>query len=334
MFSQGEQEAVIAVAADTGKTRWEHRYEAATRGMDYGYGKGPHSTPLVVGDRVFAVGATGKLHALDKHTGKVAWSRDLWGGLGGTKLDQGYSCSPIAYKDVVIVTVGGPGQAVVAFRQKDGALAWKKHDFTPSQSSPLLIDLDGRQQLVVFLAGEVVGLEADGGELLWRHPHPTKWGLNVSTPVWGEGNLLFCSSGYDGGSRVLRLSRQGGRTTAEEVWFSRRVRVHVSNVVRVGDHLYGSSGDFGALFLSAVEVRTGRVAWQTRFPRANVLWADGRFLILDEDGRLSLASVSPEGLKVHSQVALLTPKAWTVPTLAGSTLYLRDRRVLMALDLS
>src|SRR5262245_45940263 len=132
MFSQGEQEIVVVAAVATGKTLWEHRYDSPTKGMDLGEGKGPHATPLLVGDLLFTVGTIGKMHALDKRTGKVVWFHDLWGELGGTKLDQGYACSPIAYKDTVIVTVGGRGQAVVAFRQKDGAIAWKKHDFAKS----------------------------------------------------------------------------------------------------------------------------------------------------------------------------------------------------------
>jgi len=77
MYSQGEQEVAIALAAKTGKTIWEHKYDAPTAGMNYKEGLGPHSTPLLVGDRLFTVGAIGKFHALDKKTGKVLWSHDL-----------------------------------------------------------------------------------------------------------------------------------------------------------------------------------------------------------------------------------------------------------------
>jgi hypothetical protein len=56
--------------------------------------------------------------------------------------------------------------------------------------------------------------------------------------------------------------------------------------------------------------------------------------MLDEDGTLALATVSPEGLKVISKVALMRNVAWTAPTLAGSKLYLRDRRTITAVDLS
>ena len=83
--------------------------------------------------------------------------------------------------------------------------------------------------------------------------------LNTSTPVWGPDNLLFISSGYDGGSRVLKLTRAGDKTTVEEVWAHRLMRVHFSNAIRVGDLVYGSSGDFGPAPFTAIDVKTGKV---------------------------------------------------------------------------
>ena len=65
----------------------------------------------------------------------------------------------------------------------------------------------------------------------------------------------------------------------------------------------------------------------------NVERRSGRLIVLDEDGALSLANFSPQGAKVLSRVSLLQNNAWTVPSLAGTRLYLRDRRSMMALDL-
>lgn len=335
MYSLGEQESVIALDASTGKTIWEHKYDAPTAGIDYEYGLGPHATPLLVGDLLYAVGSVGKLQAIEKKTGKVVWSHDLYKELGGKKMGRGYSCSPVAYKNTIILTLGGTGQTFAAFNQKDGTIAWKNQTLDLSPASPILINVEGQDQLVAFLGKEIAGIDPNNGELLWSHPHVTEWGLNISTPVWGDDNLLFLSSAYSGGSRVLKLARKDGKTSVTELWFHRRLRVHHSTAIRIGDYIYASSGDFGPAFFTAVNVKTGEIAFQDRsFPKTNFLYADGKLIILDEDGNLALATVSPAGLKVISKVSLMKNLAWTVPTLVGTRLYVRDRRTIAALDLS
>ena len=334
MFSQGEQEFVIALAANTGKTIWEYKYDSPTAGLNFKEGHGPHSTPLLVGDLVYTVGATGKLHALNKKTGKVEWFHDLWKEYNGRKMDRGYSCSPLAYKNTVILTLGGEGQTLIAFNQKDGGVAWKNQSLDMSPSSPMLIKVDGQDQLVTFLGKAITGVDPNNGELLWSHPHATEWGLNISTPIWGDDNLLFISSAYSGGSRVLKLARKEGKTEVTELWFHRRLRLHHTTAIRIGDYIYASSGDFGPAFLSGVNVKTGETAFQDRsFPKSNFIYADGKLIILDEDGNLALATVSPAGLKVISKASLMKHLAWTVPTLVGKKLYLRDRATIAALDL-
>jgi len=336
MYSVGDQEVVIALAADSGKTIWEYKYDAPQTGMNYEAGVGPHSTPLLIDDMLYTVGATGKLFALDKKSGKVAWSHDLWKDYGGRKMDRGYSCSPLAYKNTIILTLGGrENQTLIAFNQKDGTVAWKNGALDMSPSSPILINVDGQEQLVAFLGKVVAGIDPNNGNLLWSHPHVTEWGLNITMPVWGSDNLLFISSAYSGGSRVLKLTQKDGKTTAEELWFHRRMRVHHGTAIRIGDYVYGSSGDFGPAFFAAVNVKTGEIAYQDRtFPKSNFVLADGKLIILDEDGNLALATATPTALKVISKVSVLKNLAWTVPTLVGTKLYLRDRRTITALDLS
>jgi outer membrane protein assembly factor BamB len=335
MYRKGENEVVIALDAATGKTVWEQSYAAPfAPEYDMSNGPGPHATPLVTGNFVFASGATGKLHCLDKKSGKVLWSRDLINEFHGTLRVNGYSCSPIAYKDKIVMMVGGAASSLVALNQKDGSVAWKKHDFRNSTASPIVINVDGQDQLVAFMFGEVVGVDPNNGDLLWSHSHPVDFGLNTSTPIWGADNLLFVSSGYNGGSRVLKLSRAANKTTVEELWAHGLMRVHFTNAIRVGDLVYGSSGDFGPAPFTAIDVKTGKVVWRNRtFPRASFVFADGRFIILDEDGDLLLATPAAEGLTVTAKVAVLSNNAWTVPSLAGTRLYLRDRKNILALEL-
>lgn len=339
MYRDEEDEIVVALSARTGDTQWEYRYPAPLlEDMDYGTwlqngGPGPYSTPLLLGDRLYAVGVSGKLHAIHRTTGKVLWSHNLDEEFGMSGY-RGYAPSPIAYEENVILPVGGRGQAVVAFDRQSGAVAWKNQDFRLAPASPILIDVDGQEQLVVFAPQRVVGLDPRNGDFLWSHPHETSYGLNISTPVWGEGNLLFVSSAYNGGSRVIRLSRAQGKTTPEEVWSSNRMRLHFGNAIRIGNLIFGTSGDFGPAFFLAVDVRTGEEIWRERtFARSQMVYADGKLVVVDEDGDLALATPTSEGLTVHARTELLTGNAWTPPTLVGSKLYVRDRKNILALDL-
>ncbi len=133
---------------------------------------------------------------------------------------------------------------------------------------------------------------------------------------------------------MLQVGEIDGRTTVDEIWSTNRMRVHFSNTVVVDELVIGSSGDFGPAFLTALEIETGAEAWRSRdFARAHMLVADGKLIILDEDGDIAIASVSKDGLDVLARHELLTGNAWTPPTLVGHTLYVRDRHDILALDL-
>ena len=113
------------------------------------------------------------------------------------------------------------------------------------------------------------------------------------------------------------------------------MRVHFTNAIRVGDVVYGSSGDFGPAPFTAVDIKTGKVLWRNRtFPRASFLLANGSFIILDEDGELLLASPTADGLTINARVALLSNQSWTVPSLVGTRLYFLDRKSIMAVELA
>ena len=333
MYQRGEQEVVIAMNATDGSTVWEQAYTAPIT-VDMSRAPGPRATPLIVGETVFTTGATGKLHALSAKDGEVLWTHDLHVTLKGHVQDEYYAASPLAYGETIIVPVGGAGRSVMAFNQKTGSIVWQAHDFKISYASPILIDVDGQPQAVLVMESEVIGIDPSNGKLLWSHPHANRTKTNVSTPLWSEGNLLFVSSAYDSVGRMLQLSRNGDATTVKELWTSRDLRVHVANPVRIGDTIYGSSGDFGPAFFNALDVKTGAVKWQQRdVVKASILYTDGKFVMLNEDGELLLASPGAAGLIVHSRAPLLAKTAWTPPSMDRSILYARDRKHVIALDL-
>ena len=336
MYRIDEAEFVIALDSKTGETVWEHRNQSPFTKLMAQFGPGPSSTPLMVEDRLFTIGTNMVMHCFDKRSGKVLWRHDLVEEYGAEVPGRGYSSSPIAYGDTVILPVGGQeGHCVMAFSQADGTPVWKNQDFKTTHSSPILINLHGEDQLVMFMASEIVGLNPRTGELLWSHPHSTQYGANLATPLWNGDELIFMSAAYDSGSRVIRLTSKDGKTVPEELWYSRKMRIHHGNVVRIGDHVYGSSGDSGPAFFMGMNMVTGKIAWRKRgFAKATCLLANDKLIILDEDGKLTLATASPEELIIHSEYQLTQHVSWTAPTLAGSTLYIRDRKNIFALDLN
>ena len=334
MIRRSQQEIVTALDASTGRTIWEYAIDSPTSGLNLSEGAGPHSTPLIVGKRLFVMSSRVEIAALDTQTGKRLWYHDLTKDLGAPLVDRGYSSSPIAYGATVIVPAGGPGASVVAFNQETGAIAWKSGNFPVAPASPVLINVDGQEQLVVSGAGEVVGVSPATGAVLWTHANRTDYGLNISTPVWGEGNLLFLSAAYNNGTRLLKLAQSGGKTTVQELWTQNRMRVHIGSVIRLGDFAIGSSGDFGPCPTVAIDLKTGQILWQNReFARSTFLHADGKLIVMDEDGSIGLATATRQGLTVLAKASVLTNRAWTPPTLVGTRLYVRDRQRMIALEL-
>ena len=298
----------------------------------------PRAAPLIAGDRLITTSSGGLMNSIDRLTGRRQWSVELLAAGTDAVRACGYSASPLSFEDLIITTAGGPGRGVIAVKATTGEIAWKSQDFQNGYSSPLLIDLDGQPEVVVFTYGEVSGLDPRTGALDWTVPHASDQGVNVATPVWGSDNLLFVSSAYNGGSRVLRLSRRNGKVNVEEVWANRRVRIHFGNAIRDGKRVYASNGDFGAAPFAAIDISTGDMIWRDRsVARSTLIGVGGKqgmlLVLLDEDGNLVLATPGDAGLVVHAKASVLSARAWTAPTLSGTTLYLRDLKQIVALDL-
>ena len=330
-----DQETVVALDAATGRTLWRTAYEHPEYEQQRGYGAGPRATPALAGGRLFTVGITGTLVALDADDGEVLWRRELLGDeLAGDVLSHGYASSPLAWGDLVILPVGGRDAGLVAFDQGSGRTAWTSTNLRNSFSSPVLVRLAGVSQVLTFMKEELVSIDPGSGEVLWRFPHSNAWGHNISLPITLDDDRLFLSS-PQAGARCLRVVREDdGALRVVEEWANRKMQLYHGTAVAAGAWVYGSSGVTSPAFLTAIDAETGDIAWKVRgFAKANVVAAGERLLILDEDGQLGLATPSPEGLEVDAQTQLFDGIAWTAPTLVGSTLYARNLTEIVAVSL-
>lgn len=334
-FRRDTHDVITALNAATGRTIWEFNYDDPfTNAYSEAVGPGPYAMPQVIGDRVLTASGTGKIFSLDKKTGKPKWFHDLYKEFHATHLEYGYACHALPYKDMLIYQAGGNGDGVIAFRQSDGAVVWKALEFTNSYSSPLLINVDGQAQVAVLAAKTVFGFNPDNGALLWTHEHVTSYGLAISTPVWAPGNILFVASAYGEGARALHLTQSGGKTHVDQLWYKPQLELHIGTAIQRDGYVYISRGYNGPVLMTAVELKTGRIAWQERgFAKAQLLWADGKLILADQDGTLALCRATPQKFEVLSQASVMQSISWTPPTLVGTRLYLRDRKTIAAYNL-
>ncbi len=334
MYKRGRDEMTMAADAATGKTLWEYGTPSSFQSAYQEPGNGPYATPLVLAGGIVTAGVTGRIECRARKDGALLWKQDLWTQHGGTRLDYGYSSSPLAWRDLIVVPCGGQGKSVLALRQSDGSIAWNKLNYPNVYSSPLPIRVGGLDQLVQLMDGFVIGLNPVNGDLQWSVPFKAQYSIAVASPVW-TGEFLFLSAEYDAGAKVIRLERAGAGVKATEVWTSNRLRLHHGNAIPIDGTLYFSSGGKGSVaLLSAVDIATGKIHWQQRaISKASFVWADGKLITLDQEGTLMLAEPSPAEFKILAKAPLLTGTAWTPPSLAGTRLYLRDRRSLMAVEL-
>lgn len=332
MYRSGSEEVVISLAAASGETLWDYRYEATpVAGQDTEFGDGPNAAPLLADGRLFTVGFSGTMHAFDAATGRLLWSHDLWGELGGNVVELGYSSTPAAYRETIIALVGGPGRGAVAFHRDDGREVWRGLDCETSYASPAIMTIRGEDQLVVFAETEVVGADPLSGGKLWRYAIRNQYPQNICDPLQIDDSIFV--STLEAGSRGLR-PEPGDPAGVAELWTTRKMQCFYDRYARIGELIYGSSGSVTAPLMTALDARTGEPVWRVRgFNLSHALAVDGRLLLLDDEGLLTLATPGPEGLNVDAQVSVLRAPSRTPPTWAGGVLYARDQREIVALEL-
>ncbi len=339
MYSTPDEEITVSLNAATGKTIWEHRYTRELwSDMDPGFGIGPNATPLIAGDRIISIGVAGNLHCLSLSDGKLLWQHDLPKEFARRKRTEeyGYSASPLLFENKVIVLLGGDKHAVIAVDPKDGAIAWRSDAGGVSYGAPSIQKLAGQDHFIYFEPEGVVALDPKNGKLLWRWPIPFDNGNHLTPVVKCDENHIYVASQFtSGGGRLLNITKQEDKFRVKEIWFTSKLRASCWTHIKIGDYIYGSAGGNNVSFLAAFNWRTGKIAWRKRaFHMAQCLHADGKIIIVDQEGNLSLVSVSPEGHELLASVQITEKVSWTAPTLVGTKVFVRDRKNILALDLS
>jgi outer membrane protein assembly factor BamB len=315
-----KKEVVAAYDLNSGREKWIHGWDASFK--ETMGGDGPRATPLWHEGRLYALGATGEFLCLDARTGSRIWSLNILTDNGAQNIQWGMAASPLIVDDKVIVLPGGPdGKSVVAYDRLTGKTVWKTLNDQQAYTSPQLVTLAGRRQIVVVSAKRAVGLTVEEGSLLWEYPWDTHMGINAAQPIVTAENRLFISAGYDHGAALVEISAKGNLFEARTVWKNNRMKNKFSSSVLLNGFIYGL--DEG--ILACIDAATGKLKWKGgRYGHGQLLLASSHLILTSEAGDVVLVKAIPEKYEEIARFAAVEGKTWNVPAIADGHLIVRN----------
>jgi outer membrane protein assembly factor BamB len=316
---RGEEECSTCYETLTGRLLWCHR-EPAHYHTTLG-GEGPRCTPTVVSNRVFTLGATGRLNCLDLATGRRVWFRDIAADARSKMPGWGFAGSALVFDGLVVVSAGGArDRSLLAYRADTGDLAWTGGSDSAGYGSPQLVTLAGRRQILAFNSHRISAHDPASGAVLWEYP----WGIgqpHVTAPVVVGADRILFSSGYGVGAELLEIRPDdAGHLNAVRVWKSTKMKSKFATLVQRDGFLFGL--DDGVL--ACLDLRDGSQAWRgNRYGHGQGLLVGDLLLQMAEDGELVLLRPTPAAPNELHRFRVFNGKTWNPIALAGDILLVR-----------
>lgn len=322
---RGEDEIVACYKAATGEPVWRHRDPA--RFWESNGGAGPRGTPTLSDGRVYTLGATGIVNALDARDGSVAWSRNAAADTGAKTPMWGFSGSPLVLDDLVIVAASG---ALIAYDRASGEPRWRGPVGDEGYSSPQLVTIDGTPQVVLLSGTGAAGFAPGDGTRLWEHA----WkGYPIVQPAQtADGNLLV-SVTESSGTRRLAVSHGADGWKVEERWTSMGLKPYFNDFVVHNGYAFGFDGGI----LACIDLNDGNRKWKGgRYGHGQLVLLRDQdvLLVLSEEGELALVKATPDQFTEIARVPALEGKTWNHPVLVGDVLLARNGEEMAAFRLT
>ena len=329
---RGEHELVSAYRLSTGEPVWRHLDTA--RFYESNGGAGPRGTPTVHHGRVYAMGATGIVNALDAFTGARIWSRNAETDTGAPRPGWGFAASPLVVADVVIAAASG---RLVAYDINTGTPRWTRTTGGGGYSSPHLVTMNGVTQVLLLNGAGVTSVAPSDGRVFWEHKAGE--GVSIVQPqVVGQGEVLVAAGDMMGGTGLRRLAvarasdeSQGG-WAVQERWTSRGLKPYFNDFVVHKGYAFG----FDGTILSCINLQDGERMWKGgRYGAGQMVLLPEQdlLLVLSEDGDLVLVGATPEKHTEIAKFKALDSKTWNHPVLVGDVLLVRNGEEMAAFKL-
>jgi len=341
-------ERVVCFDAESGKLLWKHEYKQP---YAISYAAGPRCTPTVDGERVYSLGAEGRLSCLQLDNGDVIWQKDLKREYNATTPIWGFAAHPLVDGDSLYIVGGGKDGIAIALDKKSGRQIWRA---VPAGDMgycpPTMIEHADTKQLLIWDPRNLNSLNPQNGEVYWQVPLQAAYGMPITAPR-KLGDLLY-ASGIGSKSVLLKLDLDKPAVT--EVWRGEpKTSLYSCNSTPFlsGGMIYGADCQVGSFL--GVRLSDGERIWQTFEPTSGgtrrashgtafVVKHEDRFFLFSEKGDLILANLSPKGYEELGRFHVLDPTnecfgrdvVWSHPAFANKCVYARNDKELVCVDLA
>ncbi|HVF57573.1 MAG TPA: PQQ-binding-like beta-propeller repeat protein [Pyrinomonadaceae bacterium] len=332
---QGEEEVLLCLDSATGKQLWRSAHAVAyeMNPAATGHGKGPKSTPVVAGGRVFTLGISGTLSAHDARDGRLVWRKDFSKQYPQTSPLYGTAMSPVVEGKLLVAHVGGHDKgALTAFDTETGTVKWAYDADGPAYSSPIVATLGGERQIITFTQKEFVSVSAGTGKLLWKMPAKSSYDTNSVTAVAYKDTLILSLEGQ--GIMAVRPVKQGATFTVREAWRNPENELYMNSPVVEGNRLFGLSMRKKGQFF-CIDADTGKTLWQgpgRMGENASILNLAGTLLLLTNEANLIVLPASAGGYAPAAQYTVATSPVWAHPAILSNRILVKDETTLASLS--
>jgi len=316
----GEYETVSCYDLSNGKPVWRHKDKA--RFYDSHAGPGPRATPELANGRVYSMGATGILNAINALDGTLIWTRNPAEDSGIEIPEWGICGSPVVTGNAVIVSMAG---IIAAFDSETGKPLWTGGKGGSSYTSPHLATICNVPQVLMINEPGVESIDPSTGKSLWTYAWPLR--DRVLQPVWTGNNELLINEEYKN-VRKIKISNDSSGWRTDEVWTSSEIRTLFNDFVIHKGYAYGFDGPS----MACIDLTDGSRKWRgARYRGFQLLLADqDLILVLSEKGELALVSADPGRFTELSKIQVMKGKTWNHPAIKGNILVVRNSEEMAA----
>ena len=339
--NDGKTRTLYCVDAQTGKQKWKQSGAIDRRLPTHKTNPYCGTTPVSDGKRVVVWHGSAGLHCYDL-SGKRLWKKDL----GEFRHQWGYGTSPVIHQNHVILH-SGPGESIflAAFNINDGAQIWKTEEsqdgdgqknsngkYMGSWCTPVIVDVNGQEQLICMMPTRVNGYNVADGKLVWtcNGVSHERGDLAYSSPIIA-GKNCFVTGGFRGPAMAFKLGGTGDITKTNRLWRNENQPQSIGTGIYADGHIFRPNAGPGAI--QCIDPKTGKEKWQTR---SGSIWGSivkiGKYAyVTNQDG---VTIVFEPSAKEYKEVARnrLNDTCNATPAVAAGRIYLRGAKALYCFE--